>query len=228
MVIKNNLIVVFDLDDTLYKEIDFLKSAYKEIADFLSTKTSKSSQLILSEMVSYYEGKKNVFKEIIIKNSIKNIDVSNLLKIYRNHIPNIILTNKNKELLDYFKKKALKVGLITDGRSVQQRSKIKVLGLLDFFDDVIISEEFGSEKPSINNYKFFIDKYGNSYKYIYIGDNTKKDFQTPNKLGWSTICLLDNGKNIHKQSFNYEKEKLPDFIVNNLTEVKDLLFKTNE
>ena len=28
-------VVVFDLDDTLYKEIDFLKSAYREISDFL-------------------------------------------------------------------------------------------------------------------------------------------------------------------------------------------------
>jgi len=31
MIIKDT-VVVFDLDDTLYKEIDFLKSAYKEVA----------------------------------------------------------------------------------------------------------------------------------------------------------------------------------------------------
>lgn len=28
-------IIVFDLDDTLYKEVDFLKSAYQEIASWL-------------------------------------------------------------------------------------------------------------------------------------------------------------------------------------------------
>ena len=32
-----------------------------------------------------------------------------------------------------------------------------------------------------------------------MGDNLKKDFLTPNRLGWQTVCLRDDGRNIHKQ-----------------------------
>ena len=35
-----NKIFIFDLDDTLYKEIDFLYSAYREIAGWIELKFS--------------------------------------------------------------------------------------------------------------------------------------------------------------------------------------------
>jgi putative hydrolase of the HAD superfamily len=56
-------------------------------------------------------------------------------------------------------------------------------------------------------------------EYIYIADNVKKDFITPNKLGWTTICLFDKGQNIHKQNFNLENEYLPHFIINSFDEI---------
>jgi putative hydrolase of the HAD superfamily len=56
-------------------------------------------------------------------------------------------------------------------------------------------------------------------EYVYIADNTQKDFVTPNKLGWTTICLLDNGHNIHKQNFELSKEYLPQFRINSFEEI---------
>ena len=44
-----NKVVVFDLDDTLYKEIDFLKSAYKEIA------TSIGNPELIQQMLEWYK-----------------------------------------------------------------------------------------------------------------------------------------------------------------------------
>ena len=38
------MVVIFDLDDTLYQEIDFLKSAFKEISDILSTEFTEVSE----------------------------------------------------------------------------------------------------------------------------------------------------------------------------------------
>lgn len=226
MTTKRNLVLVFDLDDTLYKEISFLESAFKEIADFLSNKIDKSSVLILSEMIKLYNDGVNVFKETLKLNNVKEVVVSDLLNIYRSHTPTITLTQDVKKLLKDLKEQVYKVGLITDGRSLQQRNKIKALGLLEYFDDIIISEEIKSEKPCIDNYKYYVDRYGDSMKYVYIGDNTNKDFCSPKKLGWYTICLLDNGKNIHKQSFN-EKEKAPYFKVNNLVEIRALMSQMN-
>jgi putative hydrolase of the HAD superfamily len=56
--------------------------------------------------------------------------------------------------------------------------------------------------------------------YIYIADNPKKDFITPNKLGWTSICLLDKGQNIHKQFFTNSIDYDPQYIINSFNEIK--------
>ena len=51
-------VICFDLDDTLYSEIDYLKSAYSEIVNFAYSKTKVSppptSKEVWSEMVAVY------------------------------------------------------------------------------------------------------------------------------------------------------------------------------
>jgi putative hydrolase of the HAD superfamily len=109
------------------------------------------------------------------------------------------------------------LGLLTDGRSITQRNKLKALGLEDFFDQLVISEEFGSEKPNIKNYKSFIVESVQSY--VIIADNTSKDFITANILNWTSIGILDNGSNIHKQQFDLDNIYLPKYWVKSISEI---------
>lgn len=216
----NIQVLVFDLDDTLYPEIDFLKSAYLEIAHKISEITKVNSHSIFNEMLqNYYDGH-NIFEEVISKYSLdKNVDF--FLNIYRNHKPDIKLSKEKKEVLEYLKSNAFRLGLITDGRSVQQRHKIEALGIGTYFDAIVISEEFGSEKPQIDNYMYFQYKFPNKH-YTYIGDNVSKDFISPNALGWTTICVMDKGENIHKQNFNVAQEFLPGHQISNFDEILQL------
>lgn len=196
--INSDTYIVFDLDDTLYKEISYLKSGYKNIAKELTPIIKKD---IYEEMLkSYYSGE-NVFERIIKKYSDgnKKINKEILLKSYREHEPQIILNIETQRFLKLLSHKKIPCGLITDGRSISQRNKLKALQLIGYFKDIIISEEFGSEKPDKRNFLYFQDKYPEK-KFVFIGDNTDKDFLVPAQLGWFTICLKDNGDNIHKQN----------------------------
>ncbi|MDO7136448.1 MULTISPECIES: HAD family hydrolase [Algibacter] len=227
MTTKNKIVFVFDLDDTLYKEIDFLKSAYREISQYISDKSDFEAKAIYDKMITSYYNGANPFQTVLDFVQSEEITISALLDIYRNHEPNIILTESHQDILTYLKTNVYKIGLITDGRSIQQRSKLKALGLTEYFDDIIISEEFGSEKPNVKNFNFYLDKYGENYKYIYIGDNTKKDFIAPNALNWISICLRDSGENIHKQTFDLEKKLKPLFVINSLKQIPEILKKLN-
>ena len=208
----NQLVVCFDLDDTLYKEIDYLKSAYQEISEAVGHSEA------VPQMMDWYYKKKNVFAELINDYNL-SVSISDLLIMYRNHYPNISLDAGVKEFLEELKEYGAKLGLITDGRSVSQRNKIKALGLEGFFDVEIISEEFGSEKPDSRNYQAVMDAFPDRKYFVYVGDNPAKDFIAPNQLGWDTFCLKTDGRNIHGQNFSVAKEYLPRHVINTLVDV---------
>ncbi len=214
-----NKILIFDLDDTLYKEIDFLYSAYREIAEWIELKFSL--ERVYAFMTETYREKADVFSHLIDTYDLP-LTKADLLSVYRSHRPDIRLEPETLKTLGILKQDCT-LGMITDGRSITQRNKFQVLGLEQFImnENLVISEEFGSEKPSERNFMFFQDKYADA-KFVYVGDNLRKDFITPNKLGWKTICLLDDGKNIHRQDFSCPKEYLPTVKIRTLKELLSL------
>ena len=208
----NRKYFIFDLDDTLLYELDYLKSAYHEIA-----RTIGETGLYDEMMALYHEGQ-DVFGMIENKHKIsKNL----LLHSYRVHFPTLSLKEDAAAIIREIKKKGHLLGLISDGRSIAQRNKLKALGLESSFDKIVISEEIGSEKPSLQNFEVFITS--DITTYYYIGDNLKKDFITPTKLGWTTFCLRDKGFNIHPQSFAYPPTHLPTYRIDNLLELMPFL-----
>ncbi|MCF7569081.1 HAD-IA family hydrolase [Sabulilitoribacter arenilitoris] len=219
---KNSTVVVFDLDDTLYNEIDFLKSAYKEISLKIGKVVSVESTVIYNQMLACFYNKENVFEDLINRHNL-SISINELLDIYRNHNPKLELSKDRVEVLNELKCRGIALGLLTDGRSQQQRSKIEALKLSTWISEILISGEFGSEKPNANNYKHFENLFGKA-KYYYIGDNVKKDFITPNKLGWVTICLKDSGLNIHKQDISLiDKKYLAKYTINKLSKILNIV-----
>lgn len=210
--------IIFDLDDTLMYEVDYLKSAYREIASIVD---KEAQEKLYEEMFSKYKRGENVFEFLNLQYS--KFEIKDLLELYRNHHPKIHLNSNAEELLFNLKRQGYKIGLITDGRSVTQRNKLKALGIEEIFDKIIVSEEFGSTKPDQRNYCTFIEE--GIDEYYYIADNPKKDFVTPNKLRWVSICLLDNGQNIHPQNFELEEEYLPQYRIKNLNEINRLIIE---
>ena len=213
-----NKVVVFDLDDTLCKEIDFLQSAYREIARRAEEKFGLSG--VYSFMLENYRAKKDVFSALIETFRLP-LEKSDLLAAYRAHKPAIRLCADAENALARLKQNAV-LGIITDGRSRTQRNKFDALNLRRFIDEenLLISEEFGSEKPCERNYLYFEKRYENA-DFAYVGDNPRKDFLAPNRLGWKTFCLLDDGRNIHPQNFDFAKEYLPQAKIRTLSELPE-------
>ena len=214
--ISNNTHIVFDLDDTLYKEIEYVKSAYIYINKYILSRFGLDFSLKIQE---YIDQDIKFFDCIKLKlHSKHNFSIEKYLELYRFHYPKISLSKDTSEFLQKIKDKNIGFSIITDGRSISQNNKIEALGLNHLAQNIIISEETGYEKPNINNFKL-IEKIYPKKKLIYIADNTFKDFLAPNILNWNTICLLDNGQNIHKQNFDLEFKYLPKLKINNLKEL---------
>jgi putative hydrolase of the HAD superfamily len=209
MILPSSKIFVFDLDDTLYSERDFEKSGIEFVYENLSIKHI-SLETILNNRENWIEQ--------IIDGSNNQITLQIVLDIYRNHFPTIQLYNDAKVFLEKLLSQGTEMSLITDGRSITQRNKLRALGIETFFKNIVISEEVNSEKPSEYNFRMVMDN-KIAENFIYIADNPKKDFITPNKLGWTSICLLDRGKNVHQQNFKLSIDFLPHYSVNSFEEI---------
>ena len=213
--ISNSDHIVFDLDDTIYKEIEYMESAFKYIISWIFKSFGKDFTFLINNCLKQ---RSSLYDEIIKVDPNLNFPLSKYLYLYRYHEPKINLSTKTKDLFKKLDFQSYNYSIITDGRSITQRNKIKSLNLTTKVKSIVISEETGFEKPNEINFRIIQNTYKNS-NFIYVADNTSKDFIAPNMLGWKTICLLDNGLNIHKQNFDLPKNYLPQRMIRELSEL---------
>lgn len=153
----SDIFVAFDLDDTLYKEIDFVKSGFRFISNKISSSSKEADARFVLMWKDYLSGN-NVFERCCDWTNGK-VGVNQLLEWYRFHKPLISLDSVTSDVLNVLKSHDITLGLITDGRSITQRNKIESLGIDKFIknDNIIISEELGSEKPCEDNYCIIVN-----------------------------------------------------------------------
>lgn len=79
------------------------------------------------------------------------------------------------------------VGIITNGFSETQQKKIEQMGLSDYSNTFIISEEVGVMKPHQKVFDVATDKAGVSRdKILYVGDSYTSDIVGGRNAGWKT------------------------------------------
>lgn len=174
-------VVIFDLDDTLYSEKEYVRSGYHMIAEYF-TKPELEEQM----WTVFKSGGKAIDEVLKVNNLLEMKEVA--LKIYRYQKPNIHLYNGVAEMLARIRMKK-KVGLITDGRPEGQRAKISSLGIC--VDKIIITDELGGvlfRKPNQKAFHLMKEFFNVPFeRMVYVGDNFKKDFIAPQRLGMKCI-----------------------------------------
>ncbi len=178
--------VIFDLDDTLYGEKEYIRSGYRQVAGYLCD--DKAAERLWELFVS---GKPAI--DAYLAEAGRESEKDKCLEIYRNHMPDIHLYEGAKELIEHLKEKGLHVGIITDGRVNGQKAKLEALGLYNLLDpkDIIITDELGGpqfRKPCDIAFRIMAQRWKLSMQdIVYIGDNESKDFQAPKQIGMRHI-----------------------------------------
>lgn len=180
--------VIFDLDDTLYSEKQYVKSGFKAISMFLGDTG------VEERLWNYFADGKSSVDELLKELKLME-KKEECLEIYRSHMPDISLYENVKEVILKFKEKGIKVGIITDGRVQGQKNKIKALKLKTMMDDIIITDELGGEpfrKPNDISFRIMQNRWGIPFEQmVYVGDNPAKDFRAPRQLGMRSICYIN-------------------------------------
>lgn len=202
--------VIFDLDDTLYSEKEYVKSGYRAVSEYLGGGYEE-------RLWSYFEAGKPAIDELL-KEIGRESEKDVALDVYRSHKPDIYLYDGVAEMIESLKNKGIKVGIITDGRPEGQKNKLEALGLEEKVDDVIITDELGGtqfRKPCDIAFRIIITRWRlNPADVVYVGDNLVKDFQAPKQLGMKNVWF-DNPNGL------YASDKMMDLIkISNINELK--------
>jgi putative hydrolase of the HAD superfamily len=183
--------VIFDLDDTLYLERDFVHSGFRSVDTWCRSEYGIAGVGDVAWRL-FCEGRRgDIFDAALAELNVLVTEgmIRQLVQAYRTHQPEISLPQESARCLTELRAK-YKLGLITDGPSETQWNKIRALNLGGYLDSTIVTADLGTgfskphEKAFVNMEAVFA---ATRAELVYVADNPAKDFVAPRLRGWRTI-----------------------------------------
>lgn len=187
----NHLCVVFDIDDTLYLERDYIFSGFAAVAPWAQAwlGIDDFGQRCREAHEAGVRG--SVFNRVLNDSGVAASpeSIAALLSIYRAHLPAISLCADAREMLTQASRR-WPVAVITDGPALSQSRKADALELRQFATPILLTELLGPEcsKPSAVAFRK-VEECIRANHYVYVADNPSKDFIAPRNLGWRTVRI---------------------------------------
>ncbi|MGH2787272.1 MAG: HAD family hydrolase [Actinomycetota bacterium] len=188
---------MFDLDDTLFLERDYVRSGFRAVGAWLEGRLGIEG--FFDRAWSAFEdgARGTIFNRALAEIGVDDSQelVSELVDVYRNHEPDIAMQADARPCLEGLEGRA-RLGLITDGPAASQRAKARALDVGRWIPELIFTEELGPglAKPHPLAFEVIQARTGCSgSQCTYVADNPAKDFQAPKHLGWNTVRVRRDG-----------------------------------
>lgn len=193
------MILVFDLDDTLYAERSYVASGFRAVAAHLQQRHGWPAAQSLALLLEWLErdGRGALFDRLLAQHGVHaRSAVHECIAVYRHHRPDIALAPAADALLQRLPRKPY---LVTDGHKVVQDLKVQALGLRARLAHAYITHRYGVRhaKPSTHCFELIRRREGCAWTDLaYIGDNPAKDFVALTPLGVCTVRVR-TGEHAH-------------------------------
>lgn len=190
--------LIFDLDGTLYNYEKCHETALRDTLQLLLASCNNVSYDLINNIYSSISFKlKNELgltasahnKSIYFKHLLENLNVSYTLlptlnSLYWHSFYQTMECYEGvKEFMRWNKTLGKKIGILTDYETEYQIIKLKQLGLLEYIDVIVTSEEVGIEKPSEKMFQTILRKMNlHAGEVIMLGDNYEKDIRGATQL----------------------------------------------
>lgn len=192
--------LVFDLDDTLFDECEYVQSGFSHVARLLGESEAEASAIEAWLTATFESGVRGDTFERLLREFPAFADrttIDALVQGYRAHPPRISLASGMDTLLDALQRRGTRLGLLTDGPVESQTAKVAALSLDRWFEPIVITGRLGPgfAKPALAGFESIARRWAFAPSELaYVGDNPEKDFVGPRRLGWRTIRLLRPGQ----------------------------------
>jgi putative hydrolase of the HAD superfamily len=119
-----------------------------------------------------------------------------------------------REVLDVLRER-YPLAVVTDAQSAYARAELHKVGLLDYFDPIVVSGDHGYRKPDRRLFQLALDGMGVVAEHaLYVGNDMHRDIFGAQEAGMTTVMVeSDQGADVHLNC-------VPDY---SITDLRDLL-----
>ena len=195
--------ILFDLDDTLYPERQFVDGGFHAVAGFLAGFTGRSEADLADRLWALHvrDGRGRLFDTLLAELGLDAADLSPAcLLVYRTHPARLTAFPGAEALLDRLRGTGIRTGVVSDGNAAVQSRKLAGLGTIAArLDVVVLTDDLGPghAKPSPIPFGVACRLLGvPPSATIYVGNDPRKDFAGARSAGLRTIrigALPDDG-----------------------------------
>jgi len=217
-----------DLDDTLYQEADYVRSGFMAVATAAGASLAERAELAAWLLNAFESGVRgDTFDGLLERfpHLADRMTVADLVDVYRQHVPAIAMAEDVALTLARLTAAGVRLGVVTDGPTPMQAAKVRALGLERWCSPIILTDTLGTgmNKPHPAAFEALAAQWGlNGDQLAYVGDNPRKDFVGPRRLGWSTVRLRRAGQ-LHAHVESPSQEFAPDLEIADLVELPERL-----
>ncbi len=184
--------VVFDLDDTLFLERDYVRSGFDAVGVWAREALGLEG-LAESCWARFESGQRGrIFDDVLFAAGLDPAPplIGQLVQVYRDHRPAIEVLPDARVCLERLRRRGYALAVVTDGPLRSQQRKAEALGVERWADLVVFTEALGPGfgKPHCRAFRD-VEAYSGlgGSACTYVADNTVKDFAGPKSLGWATV-----------------------------------------
>jgi len=217
--------IIFDLDDTLFEEKDFVLSGFNAVAIDIAKTANTEKEIVFNFLLRefYQKGRGKIFNATLQHFSLNDRpdEITRLVQLYRNHTANINFYPKVKSLLKRLRKQ-FRLAIVTDGATEIQTNKVRALGLQELVDYVVYCWEIEAPKPDPKGYEMVLDYFNlPAEQAMIIGDHSLNDISAGNKLGtWTTRVHTGRFSNLP-----HVETAIPNFDIGIVTDIEEYFFR---
>jgi putative hydrolase of the HAD superfamily len=183
--------IVFDLDDTLYLERDYVHSGFTAVGAWAAAALNVPDCADRAWQAFQSGVRGSIFQTVLAEagRTPEAHTVEEMVRVYRTHPPTISLLPDSLHCLHTLRPHAT-LAIITDGIACTQNLKCESLSLSRLVDLIVCTGEWGREyyKPHPRAFRYVEEQLQpRPSGFVYVADNPAKDFQTPVASGWKVI-----------------------------------------
>jgi putative hydrolase of the HAD superfamily len=138
--------LIFDLDETLYPERQFIRSGFHAVAAYVDERHGVPAAAALATLFDAlrHGNRAAALQALCVAHHLPASHVAELVDVIRTHAPSLRLPQESRDALVTARTRGWRIGVLTNGMPAVQMRKTAALGLSAFVDEIVYAQDWGS------------------------------------------------------------------------------------